>query len=134
MKGNTITVSAIIPAEPAVIYKAWMSSKGHSLMTGSGAKIAAKVGGKYTAWDGYISGKTLELEPGERIVQSWRSTDFAKDAEDSRLEVSLSPARGGTKVTLTHSDLPAGSSAEYRKGWLDFYFTPMKRYFSSSGA
>ncbi|HET6450989.1 MAG TPA: SRPBCC domain-containing protein [Spirochaetia bacterium] len=134
MKGNTITVSAIIPAEPAVIYKAWMSSKGHSLMTGSGAKITAKVGGKYTAWDGYISGKTLELEPGERIVQSWRSTDFAKDAEDSRLEVSLSPARGGTKVTLTHSDLPAGSSAEYRKGWLDFYFTPMKRYFSSSGA
>ena len=134
MKGNTITVSAIIPAEPAVIYKAWMSSKGHSLMTGSGAKITARVGGKYTAWDGYISGKTLELEPGERIVQSWRSTDFAKDAEDSRLEVSLSPARGGTKVTLTHSDLPAGSSAEYRKGWLDFYFTPMKRYFSSSGA
>ena len=100
-------------------------------MTGSAATVVAKVGGKYTAWDGYISGKTLELEPGKRIVQSWRSTDFAADAPDSRLEVVLSTAKGGTKVTLKHSDLPAGSSAEYRKGWIDFYFKPMKEYFAS---
>ena len=88
------------------------------------------MGGKYTAWDGYISGKTLELEPGKRIVQSWRSTEFPADAPDSRLEVELSPVKTGTRVTLKHSNLPAGSSAEYRKGWIDFYFTPMKKYFS----
>ncbi len=122
-------MSAVIPAAPEVIYKAWLSGKEHSAMTGSAATVVAKVGGKHTAWDGYISGKTLELQPGKRIVQSWRSTDFAADAPDSRLEVGLSPAKGGTKVTLKHSDLPAGSSAEYRKGWIDFYFTPMKKYF-----
>jgi activator of HSP90 ATPase len=131
MKLESLTVSAVIPAAPNVIYKAWMSGKEHAAMTGSGASVVAKVGGKYTAWDGYISGKTLELEPGKRIVQSWRSTDFAEGAPDSRLEVVFTSARGGTKVTLNHRDLPTGSVAEYRKGWLDFYFKPMKAYFAA---
>jgi activator of HSP90 ATPase len=130
MKAESIVMSAVIPAAPDVIYKAWLSAKEHGAMTGSAATVVAKVGGKYTAWEGYISGKTLELEPGKRIIQSWRSTEFPSDAPDSRLEVELSPARGGTKLTLKHSELPAGSSAEYRKGWIDYYFTPMKQYFA----
>jgi activator of HSP90 ATPase len=130
MKNQSLTMSAVIPASPEEIYKAWMSGKGHSAMTGSAAAVAARVGGKFTTWDGYISGKTLELDPGRRIVQSWRTTDFAAGAPDSRLEVILAPTRGGTRVTLKQSDLPAGSPAEYKKGWLDFYFKPMKEYFS----
>jgi activator of HSP90 ATPase len=130
MKTESFEMSAVIPAAPEVIYTAWMSGKEHGAMTGSAATVVAKVGGTFTAWDGYISGKTLELEPGKRIVQSWRSTDFASDTPDSRLEVTLSATRGGTKVTLKHGDLPAGSTAEYKKGWIDYYFTPMKEYFS----
>lgn len=132
MKTESITVSAVIPASPERIYKAWMSGKEHGAMTGSFATAVSKVGGKFTAWEGYISGKTLELEPGARIVQSWRSTDFAEDAPDSRLEVLLVPSKTGTRVTLKHSELPAGSSAEYRKGWIDFYFKPMKEYFGKT--
>ena len=124
-------MSAVVAAEPKAVYAAWMSSKGHGEMTGSGAKITAKVGSAFTAWDGYISGKTLELEPGSRIVQSWRTTDFESNEPDSHLEVLLEKAKGGTKVTLVHTNIPAGHGPEYRKGWLDFYFKPMKDYFAS---
>ena len=48
-------------------------------MTGAAARIAGRVGAAYSAWDGYIAGKTLELAPGKRIVQSWRTTEFASD-------------------------------------------------------
>ena len=130
MKSESITMSATIAAAPKAIYDAWMSSKGHTAMTGSPAAVTAKVGGKYTAWDGYISGTTLELEPGKRILQSWRSTDFAREAPDSRLEVLLAAVKGGTKVTLKHSDFPPGGAAEYKKGWKDFYFAPMKKHFA----
>jgi len=41
---NGFKVSAVIPAKPAEIYKAWLSSKGHSAMTGSTAKVTGKVG------------------------------------------------------------------------------------------
>ena len=126
---NGFKVSAVIPAKPAEIYKAWLSSKGHSAMTGSAAKVTRKVGGKFTAWDGYIFGKTLELEPDRRIVQAWRTSEFPDDAPDSRLEVLLVETKTGTKVTLTHTEIPKGQADEYKQGWEDFYFKPMKEYF-----
>jgi len=129
MSTGSLTMSAVIPAKPEEIYKAWMSAKGHSAMTESPATVSARVGGKFTAWDGYIFGNTLELAPGKRIVQAWRSTDFPEGAPDSRLEVLLEPAKGGTKVTLKHSDIPPGQAASYRQGWKDFYFEPMKKHF-----
>ncbi len=134
MKRDSIKVSAVIPADPQAVYDAWMSTKGHTAMTGNAAKVTARVGGAYTAWDGYISGKTLELEPGKRILQSWRSTDFEKEDADSKLEILLEKAKGGTKVTLVHTEIPAGQGAEYRKGWIDFYFKPMKDWFGANKA
>jgi activator of HSP90 ATPase len=133
VKKDSIKVSAVFPADPAVIYAAWMSGKGHTAMTGSGATVTAKVGGKFTAWEGYISGTTLELKPGARIVQAWRTTEFGEDDPDSRLEILLEKGARGTKVTLVHTDIPEGQGVEYRKGWLDFYFKPMKEYFAAKG-
>ncbi len=131
MKTDSIRMSAVIPADPKAIYEAWMSSKGHAAMTGSGAAVTAKVGGTFTAWDGYISGTTLELEPGLRIVQAWRTSEFAEEDPDSRLEMLLEKAPKGTRVTLVHTKIPPGQGPSYRKGWIDFYFTPMKEYFGS---
>ena len=131
MKTDSIKMSAVIPAAPDAVYTSWLSSKGHAAMTGSPAKITARIGSAFSAWDGYISGKTLEAKPSSRIVQSWRTTDFAGQEPDSLLVVLLEKAKGGTKVTLVHTEIPAGHGAEYRKGWIDFYFKPMKEYFAS---
>lgn len=75
-------LSETIEASPERVFDAWMSSEGHTAMTGGEAHIDPSVGGDYDAWDGYISGKTLELEPGRRIVQSWRTAEFATDEPD----------------------------------------------------
>jgi activator of HSP90 ATPase len=127
--GNGFTLSEIIAAKPAEIYEAWLSSEGHSAMTGSPAKVDGKVGGQFSAWDGYIFGKTLELTTDQRIVQTWRTTEFPDDAADSHLEVLLEAVPEGTKITLTHSDMPEDQVDSYRQGWKDFYFKPMKAYF-----
>jgi activator of HSP90 ATPase len=132
MKGSSIRMSAVIPAEAAEIYAAWLSGKSHAAMTGSPATGSARVGGKFTAWDGYIAGKNLELVPHSLIVQAWRTTDFPADAPDSRLEVRLSPTKGGTRVTLVHTDIPPGQAGGYREGWTEYYFGPMKEYFSTN--
>ena len=58
-------VSDIIPATPQQIYDAWLDSRGHAQMTGGGKALqSAKEGAVVTAWDGYISGRNLTLEPG----------------------------------------------------------------------
>ena len=127
---NSFKLSTFIPASPDRIYNAWLSSAGHGAMTGSIARIENQVGGKFTAWDGYIMGETIELHPFERIVQRWRTTEFPDGSSDSHLEILLEPVEGGTRLTLVHTDIPEGQVEEYQKGWIDFYFTPMEEYFS----
>jgi activator of HSP90 ATPase len=127
---DTLSMTAVLPASPAAIYRAWLDSETHALFTGGHAEIDPSPGGAYTAWDGYISGVTLELEPERRIVQAWRTTEFPDDAPDSRLELLFEPAEGGTLVTLIHTGIPLGQGEEYRQGWEDYYFKPMAEYFA----
>ena len=126
---NGFTLSEIIPAKPSEIYEAWLSSEGHTAMTGSPAKVDGNVGGKFSAWEGYIFGTTLELTLNQRIVQTWRTSEFPDDALDSHLEVLLEEVAQGTKVKLIHRDMPEDQVDSYRQGWEDFYFKPMKEYF-----
>ena len=127
---ESFQISTILPAGPERIYIAWLDSSEHSQFTGGAAEISPVVGGIFTAWDGYIKGVTLELIPHSRILQAWRAEDFPLEAADSQLDVRLEEVPGGTRLTLTHSNLPDGQAEEFKQGWLDFYFTPMQAYFS----
>ncbi len=111
------------------IYKTWLSSEGHSNMTGGEATISEKIGGRFTAWDGYIEGKNIELEPYKRILQSWRTSQFEDHEKDSQLEILLNEVDGQTELTLIHTNVPE-SGEHYKKGWDNHYFQPMKLYFS----
>ncbi|MCX6169571.1 MAG: SRPBCC domain-containing protein [Ignavibacteriales bacterium] len=124
-----IKISVIFPVTPKRIYDAWLNGKKHSAMTGASATSSNKIGGKFTAWDKYISGKNLELVPNKRILQAWRSTEFSKDHLDSYLLIKLEEVKNGTKVSIVHTEIPDGTGAAYKKGWKDFYFAPMKKYF-----
>ena len=121
--------SDVIPAEPNAIYDAWMSSAGHTAITGAHAVVDPSIGGEFSAWDGYIRGRTLELDPGRRIVQSWRTSEFEADDADSRIEVLLEPVAGGTSVRLCHTRVPSDQLGYENGGWRDNYFAPMKSYF-----
>jgi activator of HSP90 ATPase len=123
---NGFIISDIIPAKASEIYDAWLNSEGHTAMTGSAAQVDGKVGGKFTTWDGYIFGITLDLTPDERIVQAWRTSEFPDDEPDSRVEILLEGVEGGTKLTFIHSNMPEGQSESYRQGWDDFYYKPIR--------
>jgi len=75
--------------------------KEHTNFTGSSAKINPKVGGKFTAWDGYITGKTIELDLNKRILQNWRTTDFPEETPDSKVELIFVNVDKGTKLILS---------------------------------
>ena len=127
---NGFTISEVIPAKASEIYAACLHSEGHAAMTGSPAQVDGSAGGKFTAWDGYIFGRTLELARNQRIFQAWRTSEFPEDAPDSRVEILFEEISGRTKVTLTHSDMSEDQVESYRQGWDDFHFKLIKSYFS----
>ncbi len=126
------TVSDVIPAPPRDLYDAWLDSAGHTAMTGGAAHASAEVGGSFDAWDGYISGTNLELGPGPRIVQAWRTQQFEAGQEDSKIEVTFEDDPGGTRLTIHHTNIPDGQP-DYEQGWVDHYLDPMKRHYGGAG-
>lgn len=129
---STFVLTTELPATPREVYDAWMSSEGHSAMTGGEATVEAHVGGKHTAWDGYVTGTTLALVPNKRIVQSWRTSEFTEEHLDSQIEITLEPTSEGCRLTLRHSDVPADQASDYKSGWVENYFEPMTAYFATS--
>jgi activator of HSP90 ATPase len=123
-------ISDLIPASPKDIYNAWLDSAGHSEMTGGLAAVSAKVGDSFEAWDGYIKGRNLVLEDSKRIIQQWRTSEFEEGEKDSLLEIFLEEENEGTRITIRHSELPE-HGMQYKQGWVDSYFNPMKEYFGN---
>ena len=131
MMSESLKLKTTFRATAKEVYEAWMDSKLHSAMTGGAAEIDAKVGGKFTAWDGYIWGETMELEPFSRIVQLWRTGDFDEKDPFSRIEILLTETDEGTEFVLIHDNIPAGQMEDYLEGWDDYYLDPMHDYFSN---
>lgn len=128
---NEFTLVVTINSKAEKFYEAYLSSEGHTALTGSPARVDGTVDGDFTAWDGYIQGMFLELEKNKRIVQAWRTAEFPEEAEDSIVEILLEEDHGKTKLTLKHTNIPEGQADEYKTGWEDFYFKPMREYFGN---
>ena len=124
------TLSTVIPASPVDIYRAWLDSIAHSEMTGGEAIMSDEVGADVSAWDGYITGRNLELVPGERIVQSWRTAEFDEEHADSIVTILLRETEDGTLLTLEHSNVPDEHKSYEESGWQSNYFEPMVVYFA----
>jgi activator of HSP90 ATPase len=131
MKPESILVTAIFPVDAATLYRAWLNSKEHSAFTGARASIKAEEGSSFSAWDGYITGEVLGLEPSSRILTSWRTSEFPDDADDSQVELLLRDGTTGVQMTLRHTNIPPGDGQKYYDGWQEYYVKPMTEYFAN---
>lgn len=123
-------ISAKIPVDIKTLFEAWLSSEEHSAFTGGAAVIENRINGKFTAWDGYISGRTIAIEAHKKIVQKWRTMEFQDDSEESVLEVLFEEvSENETKITVYHHHIPRGQGNKYKQGWREHYFEPMKEYY-----
>ncbi|MGA1975640.1 MAG: SRPBCC domain-containing protein [Conexivisphaerales archaeon] len=130
MKLSTTTIrqEVVLPGTPKAVYEALVDPKKHAAVTGAPATGEAKVGGAFTAWDGYIFGKYLDLVRGSRIVWEWTTTEWPVGYPPSQVDVTLTRSKGGTKLAMVHSKVPTSQAEAYRQGWIDSYWDPLKKY------
>lgn len=122
-------ISVRFPVNSVTLFNAWLDSKEHTNMTGGEAECSSEVGGEFSTWDGYIFGRNLLLTRDKEIVQSWRTTEFQEEDEDSEITLKFEDIEGGCLLTLHHENIPEGQP-DYEQGWVDHYFLPMKEYFN----
>jgi activator of HSP90 ATPase len=116
-------------ATPEEVFDALLDPLKHSNFTGSRATTSRRAGARFTAWDGYISGKNTRFVKDKKIIQEWKTTEWPKGYPPSRLEITLTAKGSGTELKMVHSKVPAEQLEDYRKGWYDSYWNPLKRYF-----
>ena len=133
IKTTTIKQSIRFKASPHEIYQALLDAKEHSAFTGGIAKITPVVGAAFEAYDGYITGRNLQLKEDKKIVQAWRAEEDGWP-EDlfSRVTIELKETKTGTEVSFTQTGVPIAHAKSIRDGWEEYYWRPLKRMLEES--
>src|SRR5439155_14593693 len=88
---RTIRQSVLLEAPPDALFDTYLDRRGHQAVTGGKVLIAARPGSRFSAFDGMITGRILEVLPKRLIVQRWRSGGWRADDSDSILVLAFSP-------------------------------------------
>jgi uncharacterized protein YndB with AHSA1/START domain len=127
-------------ASPQRVYQALTTTKdfdsitrlsdGAVLLAAAGAKptaISSEVGGPFTLFGGYITGRHLEMLPNERLVQAWRAGGW-KSGGFSIAAFYLTADGGKTKLNFEHRGFPNGEGASLAHGWHSHYWEPLGKF------
>ncbi len=133
MQTKTITQTITFPASPREVYDALLDSKKHSAIIGDKAVVSNKLNGKFSVWSDFITGRNTKLVKDKKIVQSWNADmeDWPK-THDSIVTFEFQKTKTGTRLVFTHHNIPSRCVASISKGWTDYYWKPMKKYFETA--
>lgn len=116
----------LISAPPEDVYLALTLAPTIMLWTGDKAEMIAEPGSEFSLWDGSITGKNLEFEPGKKIVQQWY---FGEQPEDSIVTIKLHPDAKGTSAELRHTNIPDEEFDDIVDGWNTVFFAALQDFY-----
>jgi activator of HSP90 ATPase len=89
-------------------------------------QISREVGGVFTLFGGYITGRHVELMPDQRIVQAWRAGRWDPGAY-SIAKFELVEQGSATKIVFDHTGFPKGAAESLASGWKAHYWEPLAK-------
>jgi activator of HSP90 ATPase len=130
---KTIQQSMTFPVKASKLYALYADSKLHTAATGQKASIGRAAGGRFSAFDGMITGKLLHMARSKMIVQTWRGKHWKRGDGDSVLILKFEDTPKGGQVNLVHVNVPAHDQKGVTDGWRKFYWDPWGKYVSNAG-
>lgn len=116
-----------IKGSPKAVYDILTSSEKFAKMTGGReASISTEEGGAVSMFGGDIRARNVELVPGKRVVQAWRSGAWPEGVY-SIVRFELEAAGGGTRLTFDQSGYPKDAHDMLSGGWSMMYWEPMNK-------
>jgi uncharacterized protein YndB with AHSA1/START domain len=130
----TIRLTRVMPYPPARVLRALTDSGELRAWSGATGRVAARVGGAVSMWDGWNTGTLVARRPPTTLAYTWRTESWKPGVPPSVVRWRLTRVPGGTRVSLVHSRLP--NLREYRGhrgGWTKYFLAPMEEYLRSGG-
>lgn len=130
-------------AAPARVYDALTDAKQFNKVVqlsesmksiGLGAKpveMSREAGGTFAAFGGYVTGRQIELVPGQRIVQVWRAGGWDPGVY-SIAKFEIAAQGSGTRLVFDHTGFPQGKADHLLAGWKSNYWEPLAKFLAQS--
>jgi uncharacterized protein YndB with AHSA1/START domain len=116
-----------ISASPERVYNALLNSIQFAEATGAPATIEREVGDAFSCFNGMITGRHVELVPGQRIVQAWRVGTWEPGVY-SIVRFELTPSGSGTRLIFDHTGFPPEHFEHLDSGWRKMYWDNLQNY------
>ncbi|MDX6241599.1 MAG: hypothetical protein QOG10_6423 [Kribbellaceae bacterium] len=126
----SIQQQVTIPAEPAQVYAVLADAEALSALSGMTGVAGRSAGEEFSAFEGNVVGRQIELVPGERIVQTWRFPAWEPGVY-SIVRFTLVAEDGGTRLVIDQHGEPDDWHDHVDANWPTFYQTPLTRHFSA---
>ncbi len=100
-----------------------------SLLTAPDAQatfISPEVGGRFTLFGGYVTGRHLEMQPAKRLVQAWRAGSW-RAGSYSVVSFVLKDKGPDCDLVFEHRGFPDGQGTHLADGWRVHYWEPLAR-------
>jgi len=117
------TASIEIDAPPEIVFAHLVTSEGMVAWMGQHAELDPTPGGLFAVdVNGeQIRGTFLEIEPPRRVILTWGIVGNGDHpAGSSRVEFTLIPRDGGTRLELLHAQLSTSQADTHGRGWKHF--------------
>lgn len=114
-------------SNPKEIYDLILDEGRMSVVAGK-AKIERTIGGKFSLFDGAVTGVIVELVSGKKIVEKWRFSSWEKD-HYSLVTITLAEKSGKTVLTLKQDGVPPDDLVRTQQGWKTNIWERMKVIF-----
>jgi uncharacterized protein YndB with AHSA1/START domain len=105
-------------------------SDGADLLAAPGAKptsISTALGGSFTLFGGYVTGRHLDMVPNERLVQAWRAGSWPP-GDYSIARFALVESGADTRLVFDHRGFPDSQGPSLASGWHVHYWEPLAKF------
>ncbi len=130
---NIIFQTVVLPASAETLFEMYLDPNSHQAITGAPVAIGNERGAPFEAFNGSLTGTTLEVVKPTLIVQSWRSTEFKDTDPDSTLILSFTPKGNEGRIDLIHLDVPDQDYDGVNEGWEKYYWDPWRDHIEGKG-
>ena len=131
----SIQQQATIPATPAQVYAILADAEALSALSGMGGQAGRSAGEEFSAFDGHVTGRQIDLVPDQCVVQAWRFP-----GRYTIVRFTLAAEDGGTRLVIDQDGEPEGTDAlgchqtwhdHLDANWPTFYLTPLTKHFGA---
>src|SRR5215467_3865088 len=123
-----ISQSIVLPASAENLFVMYTDPAKHAAITGAPVAINLERGSPFQAFNGTLTGATLQIIPQRLVIQSWCSTKFKDGIQISTLILAFTPEGTNGRMDLVHLDVPTHNYQSVVEGWETYCWTPWRRY------